>query len=72
MVTTDQKSTIDTQETNRNPNTTLKKNHQTTKNLKKKKHKNNQKTSSKMRISIYISIITLNVNKLTIQKTQGG
>ena len=34
MVTTNQKSTIDTQKTNRNPNTTLKKNHQTTKNLK--------------------------------------
>ena len=68
-VTTNQKPTIDThKKTERKPNITLKKiiKPQGKRDQKKKRaeknYKSNQKTSNKMAISTYLSIITLNVN----------
>ena len=66
MVTTNQKPTIDAQKVERKEHKhTTKANHQNTREEIKrteKNYRNNWKTSNKMVISTYLSIITLNVN----------
>ena len=66
MVTTNQKSVIDTNiKKNRNPNMTLKiviKSQEKRTKEEKNTFKNNPKTIDKMAMRVYISIITLNVN----------
>lgn len=66
-VTTNQKPEIDPQKLERKEDKhTTKENYQTKgKKLKEeKKYKNSQKTGNKMAISAYLSIVTLNVNRL--------
>ena len=66
-ITTNQKPEIDPQKLERKEHKhTTKENHQTKgKKLKEeKKYKNSQKTGNKMAISAYLSIVTLNVNRL--------
>ena len=76
MVTTNQKTTIDTQNLERNEHKhTIKKNHQNIREetkrrkeqkepQKKKEKKKKKKTSNKMGLSTYLSVITSNVNAL--------
>ena len=71
MATTNQKSTVGTQKMKRKESKhTTKENHQTTKESKRRNKEevlNSQKTIFKMSISAYLSIITLNVNRLSFQ-----
>ena len=71
MVTTNQKTSINTQKLRRKKQKhNIKENHQTTReetkrrNQQRRNYKNNQKTSNKMAIITCLSIITLNVNGL--------
>ena len=73
MVTTNQKSTIDTQaKMKKQSKHNTKVSHQITREEnkrgreEKKTYKNKSKTTNKMDIRTYISIITLNVNKLNV------